>query len=115
MLQPSEENHCQARARARLPQVCSAVKHMHERRMMHRDLKPSNIFITVDGRLKLGDLGLSRYFSSKTLQAVSVVGTPYYMSPEVRELASGAGVWWQGRIRGVPPFLCFPVMMSSFA
>lgn len=63
-------------------QVCNAVKHMHDRRMMHRDLKPSNIFIMADGRLKLGDLGLSRYFSSRTLQAVTTVGTPYYMSPE---------------------------------
>ncbi|GAX78152.1 hypothetical protein CEUSTIGMA_g5594.t1 [Chlamydomonas eustigma] len=63
-------------------QICHAVQHMHERRMMHRDLKPSNIFIASDGCLKLGDLGLSRYFSSRTLQAVTTVGTPYYMSPE---------------------------------
>jgi len=45
--------------------------HMHDRRMMHRDLKPHNIFISADGNLKLGDLGLSRYFSSRTLQAMS--------------------------------------------
>eukprot|EP00798_Chlamydomonas_sp_ICE-L_P030270 gene30270-35259_t len=35
-----------------------------------------------DGQVKLRDLGLSRYFSSRTLQALSTVGTPYYMSPE---------------------------------
>ncbi|EFJ50934.1 NimA-related protein kinase 7 [Volvox carteri f. nagariensis] len=64
-------------------QVCGALKHMHDRRMMHRDLKPSNIFVTASGDLKLGDLGLSRYFSSRTLQAQTTVGTPYYMSPEV--------------------------------
>ncbi|KAG2445744.1 hypothetical protein HXX76_000350 [Chlamydomonas incerta] len=64
-------------------QVCNALRHMHERRMMHRDLKPSNIFVTASGDLKLGDLGLSRYFSSRTLQANTTVGTPYYMSPEV--------------------------------
>ncbi|GFR52998.1 hypothetical protein Agub_g15690, partial [Astrephomene gubernaculifera] len=64
-------------------QVCNALKHMHDRRMMHRDLKPSNIFVTASGDLKLGDLGLSRYFSSRTLQAQTTVGTPYYMSPEV--------------------------------
>ncbi len=55
-------------ARPLPPQVSSALRHMHERRMMHRDLKPSNIFITAGGDLKLGDLGLSRYFSSRTLQ-----------------------------------------------
>lgn len=63
-------------------QICSAMVHMHNRRMMHRDLKPHNIFIAGDGNLKLGDLGLSRYFSSRTLQAMSTVGTPCYMSPE---------------------------------
>eukprot|EP00239_Pterosperma_sp_CCMP1384_P008296 CAMPEP_0197848944 /NCGR_PEP_ID=MMETSP1438-20131217/10552_1 /TAXON_ID=1461541 /ORGANISM="Pterosperma sp., Strain CCMP1384" /LENGTH=322 /DNA_ID=CAMNT_0043461425 /DNA_START=270 /DNA_END=1238 /DNA_ORIENTATION=+ len=63
-------------------QVCAACKHMHEKRMMHRDIKPSNVFITSSGVLKLGDLGLSRFFSSKTAHACSAVGTPYYMSPE---------------------------------
>eukprot|EP00873_Tetraselmis_striata_P039572 jgi/Tetstr1/459836/TSEL_005185.t1 len=63
-------------------QICDALKHMHARRMMHRDLKPSNILVTAAGELKIGDLGLSRYFSSKTMVAQSVVGTPYYMSPE---------------------------------
>ncbi|KAK3272360.1 hypothetical protein CYMTET_19344 [Cymbomonas tetramitiformis] len=63
-------------------QVCAACQHMHERRMMHRDIKPSNVFVVKSGALKLGDLGLSRFFSSKTMHACSAVGTPYYMSPE---------------------------------
>ena len=54
----------------------------HTHRIMHRDIKPSNVFLSADGVVKLGDLGLSRYFSSKTQQAQSMVGTPYYMSPE---------------------------------
>ena len=64
-------------------QVCDAIQHMHERRIMHRDLKPANIFLTIEGIVKVGDLGLSREMSENTVQAHSKVGTPLYMSPEV--------------------------------
>lgn len=64
-------------------QIANAIQFMHEKRIMHRDLKPANIFLTLDGTIKVGDLGLSREFSEHTHQAHSKVGTPLYMSPEV--------------------------------
>jgi NIMA (never in mitosis gene a)-related kinase len=45
-------------------QIASALKHMHEKKIMHRDLKPANIFISQDMTLKIGDLGLGRVFGS---------------------------------------------------
>ncbi len=48
-------------------QISSALQHMHEKKIMHRDLKPANIFISHDGSLKIGDLGLGRVFGSGTL------------------------------------------------
>jgi len=56
---------------------------MHSHRVLHRDIKPANIFLTLDGTVKLGDLGLGRFLSDNTLEAFSKVGTPLYMSAEV--------------------------------
>jgi serine/threonine protein kinase len=63
-------------------QICEALAHMHERRILHRDLKPANIFLHSDGTIKVGDLGLGRALSDHTPEAFSKVGTPLYMSPE---------------------------------
>ena len=75
-------------------QIADAVRYMHSRRTMHRDLKPANIFLSSDGTIKLGDLGLGRFISEETLLAFTKVGTPLYMSPEILSGNKGAGYTW---------------------
>ncbi|CAJ1344229.1 unnamed protein product [Effrenium voratum] len=81
-------------------QISEALHHMHRQRIMHRDIKPENTFVCHRGMVKLGDLGLGRYFSSNTYKAHSVVGTPFYMSPEVISDSGGysfkSDIWSMG-------------------
>ena len=73
---------------------------MHDRRIMHRDVKPANVFLTADGVVKVADLGLGRYFASRSEGVtLSVVGTPYYMAPErlaQAEYTYSSDVWSVG-------------------
>ncbi len=64
-------------------QLCFAVKYLHDRKILHRDLKLSNIFICGNGEVKLGDFGISKVLESTNAFAQSIVGTPYYLSPEI--------------------------------
>lgn len=88
-------------------QLTTAVKYIHERRVLHRDLKTRfdslslfsnslvllcmcyllpnhcrNIFLK-NNLVKLGDFGISRILMGTSDLATTFTGTPYYMSPEV--------------------------------
>ncbi|XP_071962809.1 serine/threonine-protein kinase Nek9-like isoform X2 [Antedon mediterranea] len=64
-------------------QLASALSHIHEYGILHRDIKTLNIFLTKSGLIKLGDFGISKLLETENEMAESVVGTPYYMSPEL--------------------------------
>lgn len=66
-------------------QICLAMKHVHDRKILHRDIKGQNIFITKANTLKLGDFGIARVLNKTQDKARTVVGTPYYLSPEIIE------------------------------
>ena len=52
---------------------------------MHRDIKSQNIFIHDTNIIKLGDFGIAKVFNTTKAAARSMVGTPYYLSPEIIE------------------------------
>jgi NIMA (never in mitosis gene a)-related kinase len=60
-----------------------AIKHCHDKKILHRDLKSQNLFLTKVGILKLGDFGIARVLSDTRSKARTVIGTPYYLSPEI--------------------------------
>lgn len=64
-------------------QLASALSHIHALKIIHRDLKPSNIFLTLDGKLKLGDFGVSKALDNTSDVALTQIGTPLFLSPEV--------------------------------
>lgn len=64
-------------------QVASALQHAHNHGIIHRDLKPANLFLTKDGRVKLGDFGIARDLGMADITTSGLtVGTNAYMSPE---------------------------------
>ncbi|CAH1267417.1 NEK1 [Branchiostoma lanceolatum] len=66
-------------------QLCLALKHVHDRKILHRDIKSQNIFLMRDGAIKLGDFGIARVLNNTMELARTCIGTPYYLSPEMCE------------------------------
>lgn len=73
----------QAQSLVIFTQCVLALRLIHSRHVLHRDLKCQNIFLMKNGVVKLGDFGIAKLLDNTCAQAVTVIGTPSYLSPEV--------------------------------
>lgn len=101
-------------------QVCRSLSEAHGAGVIHRDLKPENVFVCAPraGKemVKVLDFGLAKLaereeLAAQTLQG-SLIGTPYYMSPEQvsgAEITTRSDIYSLGAlmfklVSGEPPY-----------
>lgn len=103
-----------------MTQVLQGLQYLHDQGVIHRDIKGANILTTKEGLVKLADFGVATRAGG--LGDASVVGTPYWMAPEVIELAgatTASDIWSVGctvieLIDGKPPYHKLSSMPALF-
>ena len=71
-------------ATGKILDVIEGLTEAHQVGIIHRDVKPSNCFLEADGRVKIGDFGLSKSLggNAQLTRTGAFLGTPLYASPE---------------------------------
>ena len=65
-------------------EICSAMKYVHENKIIHRDLKMKNILVNKDKHIRICDFGISKSIDITTLTSMTHgIGTFAFMAPEI--------------------------------
>jgi len=63
--------------------ILMALTHVHKQYRLHRDIKSDNVLVNMEGQVKVADFGFAINLTSEQSKRTSVVGTPYWMAPEL--------------------------------
>ncbi|KAH8107474.1 Pkinase-domain-containing protein [Phellopilus nigrolimitatus] len=89
-----------------------ALAYLHKAGVIHRDIKAANVLITATGKVILCDFGVSALLVTQHSKRNTLVGTPYWMAPEVAQPVPAydtkADIWSLGitiyeMVTGSPP------------
>ena len=105
-----------------IEQVLQGLSYLHSQGLVHRDIKGANLLTTKDGTVKLADFGVAMKLT-ESFKSMSIVGTPYWMAPEIVEQSgrctTSCDIWSVGctvieLLTGKPPYFELEPMSALY-
>jgi len=103
-------------------ETLKALVYIHSQHRIHRDIKSDNILLNEKGEIKIADFGYAALLTKKNLKRNTVVGTPYWMAPELirgHDYGVKVDIWSTGimameQAEGEPPYMELPPLRALF-